>query len=198
MECFCGKKCKGLKGLRAHRRFCLVGSIPDLNTLFALDDLTQRREMPCSHDETDLPDKKNIKPGIKLPKSPIELSRANDHFKESLNTYSEITDIDYEIKSLQDEIYSYFETTYGSHNTVGDQIGFSEFQGKYNHLSRRQLKNHLHYLKSLHDDALRLVLSVSSYVYNIVKKNIAFYNGRHTRQSNRKKLLEVLQTHIRR
>ena len=57
--------------------------------------------MLCSpnNDETDLPDKKNIKPGIKLPKSPIECSRAKDHFKESLNTYSEKTDIDYEMKS---------------------------------------------------------------------------------------------------
>ena len=132
--------------------------------------------MPCSHDETDLPDKKNIKPGIKLPKSPIELSRANDHFKEPLNTYSEITDIDYEIKSLQDEIYSYFETTYGSQNTVGEQIGFSEFQGKYNHLSRRQLKKQLHYLKNLHDDALSAEISFISKLLRlkIVKKTIAF------------------------
>ena len=56
--------------------------------------------MPCSpnNDEADLPDKKNIKPGIKLSKSPIECSRANDHFKESLNAYSEKTDIDYETR----------------------------------------------------------------------------------------------------
>ena len=95
MECYCGKKCKGLKGLRAHRRFCHVGSMPDLNNLFALENLTQYSEPPCSqnNDETDLPDKKNIKPGIKLPKSPIEWSRANDHFKESLNTYNELVKI---------------------------------------------------------------------------------------------------------
>ena len=49
------------------------------------------------------------------PESNYGISRANDHFKESLNTYSEKTDIDYEIKSRQDEINSYFETTYGSH-----------------------------------------------------------------------------------
>ena len=48
MECCCRKKLKGLKGLRAHRRFCHVGSTPDLNTLFALEDLTQCSVRPFS------------------------------------------------------------------------------------------------------------------------------------------------------
>ena len=50
------------------------------------------------------------------PESNYGISRANDHFKESLNTYSEkLTLITKLVKSMQDEIYSYFGTTYGSH-----------------------------------------------------------------------------------
>ena len=34
LKCYCGKKCKRLRGLQAHERACKVLTIPDLKTLY--------------------------------------------------------------------------------------------------------------------------------------------------------------------
>ena len=34
IDCVCGKKCKGLKGLKAQRRFCYVNTTLNLDSLF--------------------------------------------------------------------------------------------------------------------------------------------------------------------
>ena len=38
--CYCGKKCKGLRGLKAHQRSCHVVDIPNIKELFEMQDET--------------------------------------------------------------------------------------------------------------------------------------------------------------
>ena len=86
VKCCCGKVCKGARGLKMHQRSCRV--IDDLE-----DELQQQMtealnddnhedntdpanpEISPSNTEENFPD---LKRGIKLPKSPLQWSAAND------------------------------------------------------------------------------------------------------------------------
>ncbi|CAB4019443.1 Hypothetical predicted protein, partial [Paramuricea clavata] len=159
-ECHCGKKCKSFKGLQAHRKHCPINANLDLNLLFAQDsdppmppgqaravDSVENEETQCLDNSFQrIP----VKPGLKLPKTPIGWDNANEYFRANLNISNEITDINTEISSLQDMIYTYFKSNFGTYNNEDDSISEgSIFQQKYNHLSRRQLKYHLSELKKL-------------------------------------------------
>ena len=98
IECHCGKKCKGLRGLRAHRRFCQFGAISDLNSIFDFEPNlnTSRNEstLPENNDylntqkldrNNDMPQKIDVKAGIKLPKTIEEWNAANEYFKATIN-----------------------------------------------------------------------------------------------------------------
>ena len=65
--------------------------------------------------QNELPWKKIFKPGIKLPKTPEDWHTANEHFRSTLNFNNEINDINTHINLLQDEIYSYFQTSSRTH-----------------------------------------------------------------------------------
>ena len=81
--CYCGKRCKGLRGLKAHQRSCHVSKIPDLKDLFT-------PEVDCcntgSSDEVHNAhncniEKRNPLPGLKLPRSANEWAGANEYLK---------------------------------------------------------------------------------------------------------------------
>ena len=40
--CYCGKKCKGLRGLRAHQRSCVASNLDDLKALFIQSNATNQ------------------------------------------------------------------------------------------------------------------------------------------------------------
>ena len=170
IDCVCGKKCKGLlKGLRAHRRFCDVNTTLNLDSLFTseyynsnspptqsqhLNNDVQNNSCPTNISAGLFNDKKLIKNGIKLPKSSAEWEEANLYFTGALDYNSEITDVDFEIGKLQDEIYNYFQQTTGAFRNAQNDIAMKNFQQKYNHLSRRLLKKQLRHLKSLQNAEL--------------------------------------------
>jgi hypothetical protein len=97
-----------------------------------------------------MPQKIDIKAGIKLPKTIEEWNAANEYFKATINLSgsAEITDLNGEVDLLQESIYNYFRDVADRSdvsNTNAETL--SMFQMKYNHLSRRQLKYHLNELK---------------------------------------------------
>jgi hypothetical protein len=106
----------------------------------------------------DMPQKIDVKAGIKLPKTIEEWNAANEYFKATINLSAEIIDLNREVDLLQESIYNYFRDVADRSdvsNTNAETL--SLFQMKYNHLSRRQLKYHLNLineLKSLQCDTL--------------------------------------------
>ncbi|CAB3985546.1 Hypothetical predicted protein [Paramuricea clavata] len=131
-ECHCGKKCKSFKGLQAHRRHCPINGNLDLNLLFAEDSDPPipsgqaSRVHSVENEETQCLDNSfqriPVKSGIKLPKTPTDWDNANEYFRANLNTSNEITDIDTEISSLQDMIYTYFKSNFGTYNNEDDTV----------------------------------------------------------------------------
>ena len=116
IKCCCGKVCNGARGLKMHQRSCRV--IHDLNTELYSDlqgnfetenipDMDQRNQNEASTaNNQSIP---NVKRGIKLPKSNLQWSTANDYFKFSLQTNQPITsqDLDSNIMVLNNIICEY-------------------------------------------------------------------------------------------
>ena len=109
VKCCCGKVCKGARGLKMHQRSCRV--IDDLE-----DELQQQMtEALNEHHNEDNVDPVNpelssvntqenfpgIKTGIKLPKSPLQWSTANDFFKLTFLNYPVIShDLNNDINTM--------------------------------------------------------------------------------------------------
>ena len=85
-ECYCGKKCKGLRRLKAHQRSCNVLDLPELRNLFQqpfTDEFIDREIETVEEqiiDNSDLPDSEPLK-GPKLSKRKDERENVNTYFK---------------------------------------------------------------------------------------------------------------------
>ena len=44
VTCYCGKKCKGLRGLRTHQRSCVASNLDDLKALFTQISATNHQQ----------------------------------------------------------------------------------------------------------------------------------------------------------
>ena len=115
IDCACGKKCKGLRGLRAHRRFCYVNTTFNLDSLLTseyydsnspptqsqhVNNDVQGGSCPTNISAGLFNDKKLVKSGIKLPKSSAEWEEANLYFTGALDYSGEITDVDFEFITI--------------------------------------------------------------------------------------------------
>ena len=121
IECHCGKKMQRITWITsASRRFCQFGAISDLNSIFDFEPIlnTSRNEstLPENNDylntqkldrNNDMPQKIDVKAGIKLPKTIEEWNAANEYFKATINLSAEITDLNGEVDLLQESIYNY-------------------------------------------------------------------------------------------
>ena len=58
-----------------------------------------------------------------------------------------MTGVDYKLKTLQENAYNYFKRTYGTFNNSDDD-NIATFKQRYDHLSKRQLKKQLTYLRA--------------------------------------------------
>ena len=140
VSCYCGKKCKGIRGLQAHKRSCKVIDIPDIKAL-----LTD--PVDCDLDNEDLSsnesvlddycyDKMCLQPGIKLPRNEQEWSNANDYFKNNMRHIIDHRDVNNCIIDLQNSIYDYFRNNYGIYDkNINDKL-----YEKYSNHSNRKLK----------------------------------------------------------
>ena len=81
IKCACGKKCKGLRGLKAHQRSCrtiktlCIEVLDDLNSNNRAD---QQKEITI--DENIVNEHANLKTGINLPKNDKDWEIANSFF----------------------------------------------------------------------------------------------------------------------
>ena len=75
--CFCGKECKGLRGLQSHRRACKVITLADTKSLFDSPPLSENLPVEgVSFDEM-IPEKVPTLNVIKLPKTKEQWLQAN-------------------------------------------------------------------------------------------------------------------------
>ena len=153
VNCSCGKQCKGLKGLKAHQHSCRTIQGLHGNLLEELDNDFNENEAECAEDIefptpsnicSDVNAKADLKLGIKLPKSHIQWSIANDYFKaDFLNSPISAQNANSAIKELNYVIYNYFCTTYGPVNSNN----ISSFVLKYRDMNAKELKRNLRILK---------------------------------------------------
>ncbi|CAB4003112.1 Hypothetical predicted protein [Paramuricea clavata] len=175
VKCCCGKVCKGARGLKMHQRSCRV--IDDLE-----DELQQQMsEVLNEHQNEDNVDSVNpeishintqenfpdLKKGIKLPKSPLQWSTANDFFKLTFSNLP-ITprDLNNNINTMATVVYNYFSENFGYVNNHNDV----QYQRKYESFSTKDLKNSLKKLKLENGDILEIKF-VAKKLRNLLNKS---------------------------
>jgi hypothetical protein len=151
VKCCCGKVCKGARGLKMHQRSCRV--IDDLE-----DELQQQMTEALNddnHEDNTDPVNPEISPlntqenfpdlkRIKLPKSPLQWSTANDFFKLTfLNHPITPDDLNNNINTMVTVVYNYFSGNFGH----VDNNCSVEFERKYQTFSTKDLKKALKKLK---------------------------------------------------
>ena len=148
VKCCCGKVRKGARGLKMHQRSCRI--IDDLEdelqqqmTEALNDDNHEDNTDPVNPEISPLNTQENfpdLKRGIKLPKSPLQWSTANDFFKLTfLNHPITPDDLNNNINTMVTVVYNYFSGNFGhvdNHCSV-------EFERKYQTFSTKDLKKAL-------------------------------------------------------
>ena len=164
--CTCGRRCKGRRGLKSHQRCC--------TTHQTLASITQDTNDPMNESSTTtIPNVNNddnsvgnnhtqgstnesasdssCRPGLKLPKTPTQWKEANAFFHHAfldiLDMNTKIDDLNIWVLSIQDRVYDYFSSTYGTVNLTTQ----SDLYDKYNNTSIKNMKRILKKLK--HDNA---------------------------------------------
>ena len=152
VKCCCGKVCKGARGLKMHQRSCRI--IDDLEdelqqqiTEALNDDNHEDNTDPVNPEISPLNTQENfpdLKRGIKLPKSPLQWSTANDFFKLTFPNHP-ITpdDLNNNINTMVTVVYNYFSGNFGH----VDNNCSVEFERKYQTFSTKDLKKALKKLK---------------------------------------------------
>lgn len=118
IECACGRKCKGLRGIKRHQRSCRVIKGLSENLSRALQETAQAHKE--AETEVTLQDTPSFKPGIKLPKSDQAWSTANDFFKAN-HPISDINNekLDNTVRKFNDVVYNYMAESHGTVNNAG-------------------------------------------------------------------------------
>ena len=108
--CYCGKKCKGLRGLKAHQRSYHVVDIPNIKELFEMQDeyVSEESDEERNEEEQISSVKEQVLKGIKLSKDKDQWNIANGFFKVALPVNDPIENIDDSVQTLQRIIYNYF------------------------------------------------------------------------------------------
>ena len=106
----------------------------------------------CNQNEASIANNQSfpdLKKGIKLPKSNLQWSTANDYFKFVLESDQPITsqDLDSNIKALNNIIYEYFAQNFGYADSTPD----NSMVDKYKDYTVKDLKKALKSLKSTND-----------------------------------------------
>ena len=107
--CYCGKKCKGLRGLKAHQRSYHVVDIPNIKELFEMQDeyVSEESDEERNEEEQISSVKERVLKGIKLSKDKDQWNIANGFFKVALPVNDPIENIDDSVQTLQRIVYNY-------------------------------------------------------------------------------------------
>lgn len=149
-SCFCGKKCKNLRGLKAHQRSCK--NMKSFTQADLLNDVAREKEsnpeeLIVNQDIDDfLGESAETKQGINLPKSAEEWALANTYFQANLPLPEHnITNLDEAVVSFNDTVYSYFRNNFGTKGIA--RINDKVLTEKYAGFKKAQLKTQLKHLK---------------------------------------------------
>ena len=161
VKCCCGKVCKGARGLKMHQCSCrVIDDLEDelqeqmteaLNSHQNEDDADPvNHEIPPLNTQENFPE---LKRGIKLSKSPLQWSTANDFFKLAFANHP-ITphDLNNNISTMATVIYNYFSENFGFVENNNDII----YRRKYQSFSAKDLKKALKKLKMENGDILEI------------------------------------------
>ena len=183
VKCCCGKVCKGARGLKMHQRSCRV--IDNLE-----DELQQQMAEACDDHSNEENVDQAISPenlstncqenfpdlmkGIKLPKSPLQWSIANDFFKLTFSNHP-ITpqDLNNNVNTMATVIYNYFSENFGF---VDDNNSSAQFESKYKTFSTKDLKKALKKLK-LENGNVTEIKFVAKKLRNVLNKITAEHNN---------------------
>ena len=153
IHCMCGKKCKGVRGLKRHQRSCLTiksfsaDIINDLQANYNSDSNNGHFEVNESQLDELNEDSPQLKSGVKLPNSQEDWKLANDFFHAHLPieniTNENMNEI---VNNFNNTVYSYFKENYGLKSDIADLD--KELKEKYKSHSKTQLKSALKRLKT--------------------------------------------------
>ncbi len=168
ITCSCGKKCKGLRGLKMHHRSCRV--IKDLITQMNNDEEVSSEEPEINEPSNEiitehvqtLPE---MKAGIILPRSENQWNEANSFFQTSL-PISDINrnNINECAIKLNNTVYDYFASSFGKLKKNDN----SEFATIYKDFNKKDLTKELKQLKHTNDDPVKI-----RYVSRLLRSKIA-------------------------
>ena len=133
VECSCGKKCKGIRGLKIHQRSCRVlqglndNLLQDLQreiTNSSADVSTTGEETQMDRSmQTEISTESYLKPGMKLPKTSWAWKAANGYFQAVFsNQPIESDNLDWHIRHLNDVMYDCFKANYGVVNSPNNAV----------------------------------------------------------------------------
>ena len=114
VKCCCGKKCKGLRGLKSHQRSCQV--IKGLNEEMVSTIDTEIDEIINDNlDDFIAENLPELKPGIKLPKAETGWKEADTYFRSVLHAGDiNISNLNISVKNMNNIIYEYFAKNFGT------------------------------------------------------------------------------------
>ena len=155
------RSCKVMEGL-ARNVYGEMEEDSDNNSLDqeANDIISQS---PTSYSDTCTPGK-----GIKLPKSPLEWSTANDYFKSTLSNYPiKLLDLSSNISFMSTIIYNYCAQYHG----FDDKNNDADLKTKYKDFSIKELKKALKQLKIANNNVQEITFVSRQIRYRLGKKD---------------------------
>ena len=165
VQCCCGKKCKGLRGLKSHQRSChtirgLNGNL--VNELQAIDCIESETLVENALSMTTQPFDNTVKKGLNLSTTQGEWEIANSFFHSEL-PLSEVSkyNLNHVTEIFNRIVYDYFHDNYGTAKKGFEKE--NELQVKYKDYSKSQLRKELKHLKHNNTDTdVVIVHSLSS------------------------------------
>ena len=153
--CGCGKKCKGLRGLKTHQRTCRF--VMGLNEELIQPEQDNELETNEIEDLISTSNNPDLKPGVKLPQTGPEWAFTEDFLRSHLNIadIQSDSDLDALITTMNDTIYGFLAKNYGLVER-GHNIEI-ELEDTYKNFSKQQLKKELSRLKKLEPDNVNKV-----------------------------------------
>ena len=167
MYCECGKKCKGLRGLKTHQRTCRF--VMGLNEELIQPEQDNELETNDIEDLILTSSNPDLKPGVKLPQTEPEFAFTEDFLRSHLNIedIQSDSDLDALITNMNDTAYGFLAKNYGPVER-GHNIDI-ELEDTYKNFSKQQLKKELSRLKKFESDNVNKV----KFVARLLRKKLA-------------------------
>lgn len=149
-SCFCGKKCKNFRGLKAHQRSCKnmksFSQTDLLNDIVNENDANPEEHIINCETSNTVDESPAAKQGICLPKSSEDWALANAYFHANLPHVERNSDLHDIVTRFNDIVYNYFLTNFGTKGAP--KATDNHLKEKYAGYKKGQLKMQLKHLKA--------------------------------------------------